>query len=77
MVFIPYHISYPSHSEQHLIRAALCLKNLNIYTGHTQKNGAISSVNVYNTHHSFVYALYKEQDKVSLYVFVVTIVANI
>jgi hypothetical protein len=28
------------------------------YTGHTQKNGAVSTVNKTKPHHSFVYALY-------------------
>jgi hypothetical protein len=28
------------------------------YTGHTQKNGAVSKVNKLKPHHSFVYALY-------------------
>ena len=44
------------------IFVGLCLLWKNKYTGHTQKNGAISSVNVYNMHHSFVYALYVDED---------------
>jgi hypothetical protein len=28
------------------------------YTGHTQKNGAVSKVSLLKPHHSFVYALY-------------------
>jgi hypothetical protein len=29
-----------------------------LYTGRTQKNGAVSKVNKASAHHSFVYALY-------------------
>jgi hypothetical protein len=38
----------------------LCLQLLNIciYTGYTQKNGAVSMVNKGNPHHSYVYTLY-------------------
>ena len=29
-----------------------------LYTGHTQKNGAVSKVSLLKPHHTFVYALY-------------------